>query len=250
LADDVANANFKTYEQKLRDFLAHIDSCDWASKRVAEFAPNFDFDAWYNGSLKTVGSMVGSGNLAWAQDRTERLGQQFAVFRHFAQQEGAYIDFCHKFMYAEGGFDGLIDEVNEQLFEPFSRDLLKDLFKNSPLETKSIDIPASDRIVHIDHNSPAYREVDTNLANLEEHVRCSNSLAEDNPSDRDRVLAELSASRRLLQAARVRLELIKQLVVPALQWIAKKFADHIIGILATAAFAALATLLGFPIPGL
>jgi len=250
LADDVANANFKTYEQKLRDFLAHIDSCDWASKRVAEFAPNFDFDAWYNGSLKTVGSMVGSGNLAWAQDRTERLGQQFAVFRHFAQQEGAYIDFCHKFMYAEGGFDGLIDEVNEQLFEQFSRDLLKDLFKHSPLETKSLDIPASDRIVPVDHNSPAYQQVDTNLATLEEHLRVSNSLAENSPSEHDQALAELSASRRLLKAVQVRIELLKQLLLPALRWIAKKSGEIAVGIAITAVLATLATLLGVSIPGL
>ena len=194
--------------------------------------------------------MVGSGNLAWAQDRTERLGQQLALFRHFANQQNAYIDFCQKFMYGLRRFDDMIAEVNEQLFNPFARDLLKDLFKHSPLETKSLNIPASDRIVPVDHNSPAYQEVDTNLVTLEDHLRRSNSLAEDSPSERDQVLAELSASRRLLKAVQVRIELLKQLLLPALRWIAKKSGEIAVGIAITAVLTALATLLGFSIPGL
>jgi hypothetical protein len=194
--------------------------------------------------------MVGSGNLAWAQDRTERLGQKFALFRHFANRENAYIEFCQKFMYAGRRFDDMIAEINEQLFNPFARDTLKELFKHSSLETKSLDIPASDRVVPVDHNSPEYQQVDTNLATLEEHLRGSNSLAEDSPSERDQVLAELSATRRLLKAAQVRIGLLKQLLTPAVQWIAKKSAEHTVGIAITALLAALATLLGLSIPGL
>lgn len=250
LADDVSRANYTTYEQKLRDFIAHIDSCDWARIRASQLAPDFNFAAWHDAARKSVGSMVGSGTLNWAADRKVRLGQQLALFRHFAETEDAYMNFASDFMYAGSRFDDMIREINDQLFEPFARDLRKDLFKHSPLETKSADVPASDRIVAVDHNSADYKTIETNLETLERAVQTSNALGAESPEERDRVVAEISATRRLLKATRARMEAVLALIVPALKWIGSKITDGAVQIAIAAAIAALAAMFGVAIPGL
>ena len=250
LSDDVSRASYKTYEQKLRDFIRHIDSCDWARARAAKFAPGFDFASWHTAARKSVSSMVGSGRLDWASDRKVRLGQQLALFRYFAETDDAYMNFSSDFMYAGSRFDDMIREINSQIFEPFSRDLLKDLAKHSPLETKSADVPASDRIVPINHNSSDYRQAEANLETLERTVQSSNALGSESPEERDRIVAEISATRRLLRAARARIDAIWGLVVPALKWIGGKIADAAVQIAIAAVAAALASLFGVAIPGL
>lgn len=194
--------------------------------------------------------MVGSGRLDWAADRKVRLGQQLALFRHFAETEDAYMNFASDFMYAGSRFDDMIREINAQIFDPFGRDLLKDLFRHSPLETKSANVPASDRIVAIDHNSPDYRQAETHLETLERTVQSSNALGAESPEERDRVVAEISATRRLLKAARARIDAVWALVVPALKWIGSKITDNVVQIAITAVIAALAAIFGVSIPGL
>lgn len=249
LADDVSRANYTTYEQKLRDFIAHIDGCDWAKERASQLAPDFDFGPWYQKARGTTSSMVGSGTLDWAADRKKRLGQQLALFRHFADQQDAYMNFSTDFMFAGSKFDDMIAEINEQLFDPFTRDLLKDLSKHSPLETKSFDLPASDRVVGIDHNSAEYNDAEKNLEALERAVGSNNILGSESLEERDRIVAEISAARRLLNATRVRLDALWALVVPALKWIASKIADNVVQIAITAVITALAALCGVSLPG-
>lgn len=250
LASDVSRANYTTYEQKLRDFIAHIDECEWASARAAALAPGFDFSPWYVAAGNASGGMVGSGILDWAKNRKVRVGQQLALFRHFAQNEDAYMNFSTDFMYAGSRLDDMVTEINAQLFEPFARDLLKDLYKHSPLETKSANVPASDRIVSVDHNAMAYQEVESNLGCLERTVQSSNALGAEGPEERDRIVAEISAARRLLKGTHIRLEALWALVVPALKWIGNKIAESAAQIAVTAAFVGLAALFGVSIPGL
>lgn len=250
LASDVSRANYTTYEQKLRDFIEYIDDCRWASAQAAGLAPGFDFGSWYETARKTTGSMVGSGTIEWARNRTIRLGQQLALFRHFANHQDAYMNFSTDFMYAGSRFDDMIAEINAQLFEPFARDLLKNLSRHAPLETKSAHTQASDRVVALDHNSAAYRDTEANLQSLERTVQASNALGAESPEERDQIVAELSAARRLLKAARVRLDALSTLIVPALKWIGSKIADTTVQIAIAAILAALAAMFGVPIPGL
>lgn len=250
LASDVANANYTTYEQKLGDFIAFIEQSRWSSQSVAQLITGFDFTAWYADCGETTGSMVGSGELNWAKDRTARLGQQFALFKHFADKEGAFADFSINFMYTGSKYDGMIHEINRQLFGPFSRDLLKHLRRTSPLETKSIPIPASDRVVELDHNAPAYAKLNANLDQLEAAAQQSNELAVHQTAERDRVVAELGAARRLLRAARARVDALVTLLIPALTWLGTQIRDTIVQNSITVAIAALAALLGIALPGL
>jgi hypothetical protein len=65
-------------------------------------------------------------------------------------------------------------------------------------------LPASDRLVPLDHNSAPYREVKNGLAQLYEELRTSNDLDCD-PDERDRVLASLKGAQNLWDAAQLKI---------------------------------------------
>ena len=226
LARDVVAAGHQTYEYKLRDFVSFLDQSEWSRARVGQLESTADFHNWYDRCKQSTGGMVGSGTLDWARDRTRRLGQQLALFRHLSEQENAYLLFARSFLYAGRRFDENVHAINSQFFEPFVRDLLKDLKRNAPVETKGLQVPASDRIVRLDHNSPAYRDTIDILEKVERTTAESNMLAAEDPEERDRVVAELSAGRRLLQAVRVRSAVLWTLLSGVLLWLLKKFADQ------------------------
>lgn len=69
-------------------------------------------------------------------------------------------------------------------------------------------LPASDRLVPLDHNSAPYREVKDGLADLYEEFRTSNDL-ECSPEERERLLASLKAAQRLWEATQLKIIQIK-----------------------------------------
>lgn len=69
-------------------------------------------------------------------------------------------------------------------------------------------VPASDRLVPLDHNSAPYREVKEGLAGLYEEFRSTNDL-ECSPSERERLLTSLSAAQKLWEAAQLKIIQIK-----------------------------------------
>jgi hypothetical protein len=64
------------------------------------------------------------------------------------------------------------------------------------------EVPASDRIVTLNHNSPDYQHLMSALGTLEEALRGTNDYPD--AEERERVVAEVSAGRRLLQSVKVR----------------------------------------------
>jgi len=105
-------------------------------------------------------------------------------------------------------------------------------------------IPAADRTVTINHNEPVYEEVLYGFKQTIEAIKGKNEYGASEPEDRGQRIAELEAGQHLLKAPRVRVEPFVQLVMSALRYLAKKFADNAVGILAAALMAALVKLLG------
>ncbi|WP_439356756.1 hypothetical protein [Bradyrhizobium sp. DASA03007] len=64
-------------------------------------------------------------------------------------------------------------------------------------------IPASDRVVSLSHNSPEQQQALEKLDELVAAVKETNDFPGE-PEEREQIVAELSAGRRLLEAARVR----------------------------------------------
>jgi len=104
-----------------------------------------------------------------------------------------------------------------------------------------IGAPAADRVVTLDHNSRDYARATEAVVRATEALRGDNEYVD--ADDRDQRVAELEAGSRLLRAVRVRLDAIEVLLIAALKYLAKKFAEQAIGVLASAAIAALLALL-------
>jgi hypothetical protein len=247
---DVINAGYETYETKLSDWFDFIEQSPVSKDRVEKLQSGFDFPTWYEAARSTMGSMVGSGKVSWAKDRTERLGQQLALFKHFATEEFAWSDFSSNFLWAGSRFDDNIEKINSDVFAPFARELLKDIERNRATEAVASDVPAADRIVALDHNSRGYTETVDSLGQVLDTVQRSNEIGAEEPDTRERVVAELDAGKRLLKATQVRAQAVWAVVYPALRWIAGQAGGTILGVAITAAIALLATLLGITVPGL
>ena len=109
------------------------------------------------------------------------------------------------------------------------------------------EVPASDRVVRLDHNSAEYVETVGKLEGAITTIQGSNAYAAEDPDDHGQRLAELESGKRLLLAARVRVESIRVVLVPALRWLAEKFADNAAGMIITAALTAILAFFGIPL---
>jgi hypothetical protein len=77
-------------------------------------------------------------------------------------------------------------------------------------------LPASDRLVPLDHNSAPYREVKEGLAALHEAIRASNDLP-CSVDERDRLLASISAAQQLWDSAQLKIIQIKVGIIITLE---------------------------------
>ena len=102
-------------------------------------------------------------------------------------------------------------------------------------------MPASDRIVRIDHICPDYRASVEGLEKLEEKLRGLNDYPD--PEDKEQQLAEIYAMRPLMSAVRVRVAALIALVVTGLTLLIKKVRDEGLSMLAKTALA----LIGKPV---
>ena len=89
-------------------------------------------------------------------------------------------------------------------------------------------IPASDRTVTLGHNSPQQKEALEKIDELVAAVEQANDLPA-TPEEKEQLVAELSAGRKLLEASIVRLAALRATVQPALRWILEKAAGTIVG---------------------
>jgi hypothetical protein len=111
-------------------------------------------------------------------------------------------------------------------------------------DAEGVAVPASDRIVALDHNSQTYQETVRSLDQVIEEVRRKNDLGDVDPSEKERVLTELSLGRKLLESAKVRVAAAGALLLGGLKWVIEKFAEGSIQTAASAAYEALKVLLG------
>jgi len=102
-------------------------------------------------------------------------------------------------------------------------------------------------VVNFDHNSPDYVAASAALEQLIEVVRESNIYRETEPDDHERRISELEAGRRLLSSRWASVSTLKATLIGTLTYLALKFVDVPIGDAASAAWKAIAALLGLSI---
>jgi hypothetical protein len=105
-------------------------------------------------------------------------------------------------------------------------------------------VPASDRVVRLDHNSADFRDADERLSEVIQAIRANNELAANDPEEHEQRIAELEGGQRLLKAVRVRVNAAMEMLIKPLQWLLVKVGENLISALITIAITALAALFG------
>ncbi|MHA0336729.1 hypothetical protein [Sphingomonas aquatilis] len=176
------------------------------------------------------------------QIEVEFLGDRF-VLGCVEGEEDRAIRFAHSFEVDAGevlkAVSGELDHTRAMLMAGIlAHERLNELENGTEL------VPASDRVVGLDHNAPAYLEAMMALDALIVVVRESNSYREMNEADQERRVAELEAGRTLLRSRTVSLKMVKAALWSTLAYLALKFVDAPIGEASTLAWNALKHLLG------
>jgi hypothetical protein len=89
-------------------------------------------------------------------------------------------------------------------------------------------VPASDRTVTLGHNSLEQKQVLEKIDELLEAVQATNDFPSA-PEFKEQIVAELSAGRKLLEAARARVAAVRDALGPPLKWILEKAGGAVIG---------------------
>jgi hypothetical protein len=181
------------------------------------------------------------GPLVWPAEHDKRLGLQLMVFREIAKRRLSVTEFGTKFIEGVDANEAP-KQVVEQVFSPMARDLRRRL-EASLADREDLTIPAADRMVKLDHNSAAYSGAIDALEELEEVLRGTNDFGD--VEEKEERIAEVSATRRVLQALRVRVEPIVSLLQPIILQFGTKLKDTLVGIAVTKVMTAVGALIGY-----
>ena len=106
------------------------------------------------------------------------------------------------------------------------------------------DVPASDRVVSLDHNSKAYQGAVDAVDRVIEAIAGDNEYGSENPEEKEAVVGALGAARKLLDAVEVRISAVQTILLPPLQYIADNFSKGAFAALGAVAVAAVMKLFG------
>ncbi len=169
---------------------------------------------------------MGQGRIVLPENEDQRLGTLIGLFRSLTESEEAGWQFAHRFVSLDRNLDANIADLVDQYFEQFVRDLRRQM-QRSEAAIEEPTVPASDRVVFLNHNEQPYQELVEALTEMEMALVGANDY--EDLEDKEQRIAEISAGQRLLAAPRVRLEALLATIGEALIYLAKKFMDSAIG---------------------
>jgi hypothetical protein len=234
LTDEVMRSRSAFLPDHIRSWFERIDGTPAVAAIVERLQTGLDGDAWLKERLSD--RSITRRNLLLPAEPDKSLGLRLLMFRAVA--EGRQNAGLLGFVFTPVGRDANTSAraFIDQVFGPMARELRR------YLENELSTVPASDRTVTLDHNSSTYTEAMRALDELEQTLRRANDYPD--MEDRDQRIVEVSATKRLLKSARVRLAAIVALAGPTLLCLTTKFADSAIGKAATKAIDALMSLFG------
>jgi hypothetical protein len=242
LVTDIQGSGYQTFPHNLQRWFSFLDSSASLAGILPLLESSVNFKTWYEKCLQTRSSMAGSAQLDWPEKTTQQLGLKLRLFRLLGNKNIQPHEFCSNFLYVEGDLNAMVANIIRQLFAPLGRELRRYIIRETERQqTFSLPIPATDRVVHLNHNSAAYEETIGAIEETEKAISIANDY--DDLQDKEQRLAELSAARRLLASTRVRVGAVTAIAGPVLGWLAENFAGGIIGQLASTAWKLITNLL-------
>lgn len=232
LTHRVSVARHRDFASVLRRWFACIDQAPQiVSVEVQRLEQNQSWKAVEQDVLRKGGSMAGSGQLNWPDDKDSRIGAQLLLLRKLASEEIRLLDFSLSYFYAgDNNIDSMISELASHFFEPHAEELfrrLEDVVEDAT--AGEIEVLNSYRVVKLDQNA---EEVSSTLSAIEDtivHLRENNEI---DPETKVRVEAELKSGMELIKAPETRLAAVSVLLVTTLGWLTTEFASSLVGIAA------------------
>lgn len=239
LTDEVSRSTNAFLPDHLRNWFEQLDNTPRIAEIVQRLQGGLEIGPWLAAALNSGGSFLGSGRLDWGNNKEKAIGMKLLLFREAAARKHDISLLGLHFIHAGRNINDNARAFIEQVFEPMARELRRYL----EAEVAKMDaIPASDRVVTINHNSKEYADADAALEQLEKAIREANDF--DDPLEKEQREAEVSAARRLLKAARVRVEALAALLKPIVTQYATKLKDSLVGMAVQGTIGALGYLLG------
>jgi hypothetical protein len=218
LTDEVERARYQFIPDHLANWYRVLDTTPRVAAVVRRLEASVDYKTWRQDLTRSRGSR----GFDFPKETENALGIKLRLFRHFSESTVDDLPtFGHAFMSIGQNLNDNATNVIQQLFMPMARELRR------VLEQEVGSAPASDRIVTLDHNSSGYRDAMAALETLENVLQGANDYPD--PEEKERVVAEVSAARRLFQSVKVRVGAVASLLsVPAL-YLVKQFAGTAVG---------------------
>ena len=145
LTNDVLSARYPFITERLALWIENLDETPEASAVVIRLQDGLSFEPWYH----EVENSVGSATLAWPKGRRRALGMKVLLFRGVAAEEPDIAEIGHTFIYVGNNINDNA-QAAPFTFRPFACDLIRLLEDEMTLPEQQI--PASDRIVALNHN--------------------------------------------------------------------------------------------------
>jgi hypothetical protein len=160
---------------------------------------------------------------------TSALSEDWLVWTHHVNELVERIDSSSIADAIRRGFEVQLFGNGEEEFDIAKNSIISGL--KAAQRVFGETIPASDRTVSLGHNSPEQQHAIEKIDELVEAVKQANDLP-GTPEEKEQLVAELSAGRKLLEASVVRLGALRATLQPALRWILEKAAGTIVSKLA------------------
>jgi hypothetical protein len=202
--DDLTDEVMRSHKQFLPDHLANwfrtLDATGEVASKIQELEAAVDFENW-KAELEVSRRL--NRPLVWPKEPEKRLGMQLRLFRSAAESGNGDIIAGYGWQFIpsqDPSIDNSARRFIDQVFRPMAAELRRYLEKQAAV------VPAADRSVPLNHNSQQYTETVQAAAEVEKAIEEANDFPE--VEEKGRLVAEVSAVRRLLQVARVRVEAI------------------------------------------
>jgi hypothetical protein len=241
LTQEVQLAMAALVSERLQEWFAHLDGEPEAAREIARLEGGKNFSAWF--ATQGRRPHPGSPKFEWPANNEDRLGMQLLLFRSMARGDISAAVLGKMYLPGSG------QNVNEssrvfinQYFRPMTKELIRHLRRVGEQQLKA-EVPASDRVVSLNHNSEQYAETVDAAEQLETAIQQANDFPD--IEEKEQRVAEVSAVRRLLQAARVRIEPVISLLKPLADQVKTKLSDTLIGMAVTKFLMLLGALIGY-----
>jgi hypothetical protein len=179
-----------------------------------------------NDNMIRIQNGIGNNQFVWPLGREERLGGQHFFLKAASNDDFGFTTFLVGF-YSEQ--HGNLNDSSYQFVTRFFSTYARELTRYLEMRLNGDPVPASDRLVAIDHNSKEFCDIEVGLAEFETTLAASNSI-----EDKELIQAELAAGRKIIEAPVARVTWIRKLLVDPLVHISKVGRDTALGLVATA----------------